>query len=113
MKSRWKKVAMIMLMGLLIAGPVGRLPHAAADNSALGLAHTALGAAEAAEAQAERQYQQMISHMDSMKTMSMTANEKAMMDQAAQMAATMKALMETNKQLIETLKQLIKDRENK
>jgi len=36
-----------------------------------------------------------------------------MMDQAAQMAATMKALMETNKQLIETLKQLIKDRENK
>jgi phosphoserine phosphatase len=113
MKALWKKVTMIMLMGLLIAGPLGRLPHAAADNSALGLAHTALGAAEAAEAQAEKQYQQTMSHMDSMKKMSMSANEKAMMDQMAQMAATIKSLMETNQQLIETVKQLIKDRENK
>ena len=113
MKLLWKKVAMIMLAGLLIAGPVARLPHAAADNSALAQAHTALGAAQAAQAQAQKQYQQMMSHMDSMKTMSMTANEKAMMSGAEQMAGAMKSLMEVDHQLIVTTQQLIKDRENK
>jgi len=102
MTSLWNKVAMIMLVGLLIAGPVGRLPHAAADNSALAEAHTALGAALAAQAQAQKQYPQMKSHMDSLKTMAMTANEKAMMNGAEQMAAAMKSLMQVDHQLIVT-----------
>ncbi|HKV44485.1 MAG TPA: hypothetical protein VJT32_07405 [bacterium] len=103
MKVTRKKVAMIMLMGLLIAGPLASLHHASAQNSPAEGANTALKAAQASEDKAAQMYTQMMMSMDSMKKMPMTGNEKSMMKMMNDMAATIKLLMDSNKQLIEAL----------
>jgi len=107
-RTHWKKVAMIMLMGLLVAGPIAP-PHASAQGNmpAEGF-NTALSKAEAAQDNATKVYSTMMSQMDSMKKMPMTANEKETMKMMGQMADAMKQLMEVNKQLIETIKELRK-----
>jgi hypothetical protein len=103
----WKKVAMIMLMGLLVAGPI--VPdHAVAQNMPSEGAHTALAAAQAAQDKAAKNLHEAMASMDSMKKMPMTANEKEMMKMIGQMADTIKNLTEANKQLIEAIKELRK-----
>ena len=105
--KNWKKVTMIMLMGLLMAGPI--VPyHAFAQNMASENAHTALAAAQAAQEKAAKDLHDAMTSMDSMKKMPMTANEKEMMKMMGQMADTIKNLMETNKQLIKAVEELRK-----
>jgi hypothetical protein len=107
-RTHWKKVAMIMLMGLLVAGPIAP-PHVSAQgNMAAEGFNTALSKAEAAQDNATKVYGSMMSQMDSMKKMPMTANEKETMKMMGQMADAMKQLMEVNKQLIESIKALRK-----
>lgn len=103
----WKKLAMIMLMGLLVAGPVAP-HHAFAQNMPSEGAHTALAAAQAAQDKAAKTLHDTMASMESMKKMPMTANEKEMMKMMGQMADTIKNLTEANKQLIEAIKELRK-----
>src|SRR5579864_957224 len=103
MTVTWKKVAMIMSMGLLIAGPLTAPNHAYAQNSPAEGANTALKAAQASEDKAAQMYNQMMMSMDSMKKIPMTANEKSMMKMMGDMAATIKMLMDSNKQLIDAI----------
>jgi F420-dependent methylenetetrahydromethanopterin dehydrogenase len=103
----WKKLAMVMLMGLLVAGPI--VPHHAfAQNMPSENAHTALAAAQAAQDKAAKDLHDAMTSMDSMKKMPMTANEKEMMKTIGQMADTIKNLMESNKQLIKAVEELRK-----
>jgi len=105
MTALWKKVAMIMVMGLLVAGPIAP-PHAAAQ---MGEGYDrAVSAAQAAMDKAAKMHNDMMMHMDSMMKMPMSANEKAMMQQMQQMAAAIQDLVETNKQLLEAIKELRK-----
>ena len=74
MTAHWKKVAMLMLVGLLAAGPIAP-PHAAAQ---MGEGYDrAMSAAQAALDKAAKVHNDMTMHMDSMMKMPMTANEKA------------------------------------
>ncbi len=107
MTFSWKKVAMIMLMGLLVAGPVAS-PHAFAQSGPSEGFNTALNAAQAAQDKATKVYNDMMSHMDSMKKMSMNANEKEMMKMMQQMTDAIKSLTDANKQLIEAIKEMRK-----
>jgi hypothetical protein len=102
MMSSLKKVAMIMLVGLLIAGPIVP-PHAVAQSDT-GAWDRTMGAAQAAQDKASKAYNSMMMNMKSMAGMPMTANEKAMMKQMDMMAQAIKDLMESNHQLMELLK---------
>ena len=104
---RWhKKVAMLMLIGLLIAGPSVTLPYANAQADRFDVIDRAINAADAAQAKAAQQLADMMKHMDSMKMMPMTPNEKAMTGMMEQMAVEIKTLMDVNKQLLDALKEL-------
>jgi hypothetical protein len=92
MKRQWKKVAMIMLVGLLVAGPLAQIPNAFASPES--------DKAKIANEAAAKDLQQIMTHMDSMSKMPMTANEKEMMKLLHQMADTIKMLIEANKNLI-------------
>lgn len=98
---------MVMLMGLLVAGPIAP-PHASAQNSPAEGFNTALSKAQAAQDKATKVYNDMMAQMDSMKKTSMTPNEKETMKMMGQMADAIKDLMEANKQLIEAVKELRK-----
>ena len=105
MTAHWKKMAMLMLVGLLAAGPIAP-PHAAAQ---MGEGYDrAMSAAQAALDKATKAQNDMTMHMDSMMKMPMSANEKAMAQQMQQMADAIKSLVETNRQLLEALKELKK-----
>jgi maltodextrin utilization protein YvdJ len=104
----WKKATMIMLMGLLVAGPIAPHYALAQGNMPSEGAHTALAAAQAAQDKAAKNLHETMASMDSMKKMPMTANEKEMMKMMGQMADTIKNLTEANKQLIEAIKELRK-----
>ncbi|HTD46239.1 MAG TPA: hypothetical protein VK881_03110 [bacterium] len=104
MTAQWKKVAMIMLMGLLVAGPIAP-PHAVAQGEGY---DRAMSAAQAALDKAAKVHNDMMMHMDSMMKMPMSANEKAMTQQMQQMAAAIQDLVETNRQLLEAIKELRK-----
>ncbi|TMI88474.1 MAG: hypothetical protein E6H00_12430 [Bacillati bacterium ANGP1] len=104
MTKHWKKMAMLMLMGLLVAAPIAP-PHAVAQGEGY---DRAMSAAQAALDKATKAHNDMMMHMDSVMKMPMTANEKAMMQQMQQMAAAIQGLVETNKQLLEALKELRK-----
>ncbi len=106
MVLRSKKVAMIMVMGLLVAGLVGRLPHVAADTS-IDQAEAALKRAQAAQASAQKMLTTMMAHMDSMKNMQMSSTEKAMYDGMHDMAMTVKMLMDANRMLMEAVRDLL------
>lgn len=107
MNRSWKKVAMIMLMGLLVAGPFAP-PHAMAQQGPAEGVNTALNAAQAAQDKATKMYSDMMTHMDAMKKMPMSANDKEMMKMMGQLTDTIKDLMDVNKQLIEAIKELRK-----
>ena len=107
MTPSWKKVAMIMLVGLLATGPFAP-PYAAAQQGPAEGVNTALTAAQAAQDKATKVYNDMMTHMDAMKKMSMSANEKEMTKMMGQMADAIKNLMDANKQLIEAIKELRK-----
>lgn len=104
---RWhKKVAMLMLIGLLIAGPSAPLPYANAQaGDKFDAFDRAINAANTAQAKAAKELADMMTHMDSMKKMSMTSTEKAMMGMMEQMAAMIKSLLDTNKLLLDALKE--------
>ena len=104
MKVSGMKVAMIMLMGLLVAGPLGGIQNVAAQNSP-GV-DKALNGATAANDKVTTTWQQAMTKMDSMGKMPMTANEKAMMEEMKMMADMIKSLVEANKQLIEAIKEM-------
>jgi hypothetical protein len=106
---RWhKKVAMLMLIGLLIAGPTVTLPNANAQGDRFDVIDRAINAADAAQAKATQQLADMMKHMDSMMMMPMTPNEKAMAGMMEQMATLIKSLLDENKQLLDALKELRK-----
>ena len=84
MKRQWKKVAMIMLVGLLVAGPLAQIPSAFASQES--------DKAKIANDAAAKDLQQVMTQM--------TANEKEMMKMLHQMADTIKMLIEANKNLI-------------
>jgi hypothetical protein len=92
---QWKKVAMIMLVGLLVAGPLAQIQSAIASPES--------DKAKVANDQAAKDLQQMMMQMDSMSKMPMTANEKAMMKMMHQMADTIKMLIDANKNLIDAV----------
>ena len=104
MRRSWMKVTMIMLMGLLIAGPLGGIHYATAQN-APGV-DKALDAATAANSKAATTWGQMMTKMDAMNKMPMTANEKAMMDGMHMMMDMIKSLVDANKQLVEAIKEM-------
>ncbi len=103
----WKKVAMIMLVGLLVAGPFASYPALGQNMPSEGV-NTALAAAQAAQDKATKNLHDAMASMDSVKKMPMTANEKEMMKMIGQMAETIKDLTDANKQLIEAVKELRK-----
>ena len=106
---RWhKRVAMLMLIGLLIAGPSVTLPYANAQGDRFDLIDRAINAADAAQAKAAQQLADMMKHMDSMKNMPMTSNEKAMMGMMEQMGAMIKSLLDENKMLLDAIRELRK-----
>jgi len=102
-----KKVAMIMLMGLLVAGLVGQIPHSIAAETGFEKAEALLKQAAAMHAKAQQQLKAMMAKMDSMKNMQMTTNEKEMMDAMHEMAMTMKMLLDENKMLMDALKDIL------
>jgi hypothetical protein len=93
---------MIMLMGVLVAGPLGGIHYAAAQNSP-GV-DKALEAATTANNKAATTWQKAMTKTDAMGKMPMTTNEKAMMDEMNMMADMSKNLVDVNKQLIEAIK---------
>ena len=106
---RWhKKVAMLMLIGLLIAGTSALLPYASAQGDRFDVIDRAINAANAAQAQAAQRLAEMMKRMDSMKNTSMPSNEKAMMGMMEQTAGVMNSLLDTNKQLLVALTELRK-----
>jgi len=86
---------MIMLMGLLVAGPFAYLQHAGASPESESLA-----AAKAANTKAAAMLHDTMMQMDSMSKMPMTANEKAMMKAIHDLAVTVQMLIDSNKNLI-------------
>ena len=104
MRRSWMKVTMIMLMGLLVAGPIGGIHQVAAQN-APGV-DKAIEAATAANNKAATTWQQAMTKMDAMKKMPMTDNEKAMMEEMKMMADMIKNLVDANKQLVEAIKDM-------
>ena len=103
MRVQWKRVAMIMLVGLLIAGPLAQIQNAGAQSETSG--EKFIKAAQVANDKAAKDFQMMMTKMDSMKKMPMTANEKEMMTMMGQMAETIKMLIETNKNLIDAARE--------
>ena len=100
--SALKKVAMIMLVGLLVAGPIVP-PHAVAQGGAYEKAESA---AHEYQDRATQAYNQMVTNMKSMSGMSLTANEKAMMKQMGTAAGVIKNLIDDDTQILEALRQL-------
>src|SRR5579864_9491768 len=92
MRKHWKKVAMIMLVGLLVAAPLGQIHSAFASPES--------DKAKVANDQAAKSLSQMMMEMDSMSKMPMTANEKEMMKMLHDMANTIQMLIDANKNLI-------------
>jgi hypothetical protein len=95
MRRQWKKVALIMLVGLLVAGPLAQVHSAVASPES--------EKAKVANDQAAKMLQQMMVEMDSMSKMPMTATEKAMMKMMREMANTIKMLIDANKSLIDAV----------
>ncbi|HET8998331.1 MAG TPA: hypothetical protein VFP86_01655 [bacterium] len=102
MKLTWMKVTMIMLLGVLVAGPLGGTHYAAAQNSP-GV-DKALEAATTANTKAATTWQKAMTKMGMMGKMPMTTNEKAMMDEMSMVTDMSKNLVDANKQLIEAIK---------
>lgn len=97
MTARWKKVAMIMLVGLLLAGPFAQIHNAAAQGE---MTSQALTMARSANDKAASELHQMMMQMDSMSKMPMSDNEKAMMKMIHDLATVVQTLIDVNKQLI-------------
>jgi hypothetical protein len=101
----WKKVAMVMLVGLLtVAGPTFAPGHASAQN-APGV-DKFLTQAQADHDKAMQMYNSMTTRMNAMSGGTMTSNEKAMMSAMHDMAQTLKMLLDSNQQLLDAVKQL-------
>jgi len=99
MRVDWKKVAMIMLVGLLfVAGPVA--PRSAVAQNAPGV-----DKAQAAYEKSIKDWNDTMTKMNSMKSMPMSANEKGMMTMMQQMMDTMKSIAESNKATLDVLKE--------
>lgn len=96
MSKHWKKVVMIMLMGLLAAGPFALIHNAGAQMET----GSALAAAKTANDKATNMLHQTMTEMDSMSKMPMTANEKAMMKTIHELAVIVQTLIDANKNLI-------------
>ena len=107
--NRCWKVAVIVLMALLAAGPVALIPHTvAADTPDVQAARTALEAARKAQQQAESDYKALAAHMDAVKQMHLDDMEKVLVKGTDQTGAVVKTLLETNKQLIDALDAVLK-----
>jgi exopolyphosphatase/pppGpp-phosphohydrolase len=101
----WKKVAMIMLVGLLtVAGPTFAPGHVSAQN-APGV-DKYLTQAQTDHDKAMQMYNSLTNKMTSTSGGTMTSNEKAMMSMMHDMAQTLKMLLDSNQQLLDALKQL-------
>src|SRR6266513_5725110 len=104
MMPRWKQMATVVLLSLLLAVPAGLIPHpVAADSPDVQAARTALEAARKAEQQAESDYKALAAHMDAVKQMHLDDMEKVLVKGTDQTGAVVKTLLETNKQLIDAL----------
>jgi sensor c-di-GMP phosphodiesterase-like protein len=97
MRAHWKKAVMIMLMGLLVAGPFTQIHNAAAQGEN---PQMAAQAAKAMNDKAATQLHQLMMQMDSMSKMPMSDNEKAMMKMMHQMAQVIQMLIDANNHLI-------------
>lgn len=95
MKVRFKRVAMIMLVCLLAAGPLIQIHNAVASPES-----EMLQSAKSMNVKADSMLKDMMMKMDSMGKMPMSANEKQMMQMMHQMAELMKMLIDINKNLI-------------
>src|ERR1051326_6263326 len=96
MRLHWKKAVVIMLMGLLVAGPLALVHHAAAQGESAKM----LSDARAANDKATTDLHQVMMQMDSMGKMPMTANEKTMMKTIHDLAMIVQNLITVNKNLI-------------
>jgi hypothetical protein len=92
---QWRKAVIIMLMGLLVAGPFAYLQFAGASPESEGIA-----AAKTANTKAAAMLHDTMMQMDSMSKMPMTANEKAMMKTMHELAVIVQMLIDSNKNLI-------------
>jgi hypothetical protein len=102
MRFEWKKVAMIMLVGLLfVAGPA--VPRYAVAQNAPG-PDKMLNDAQAMQDKAIKAWNDTMMKMNSMKSMPMNANEKGMMNMMQQMMDTMKSIADANKATLDALK---------
>ena len=91
-----KKVVVIMLMGLLLAGPFALLHNASAQQESLQM----ISSAKTANDKAAAMLHQTMMNMDAMNKMPMTANEKAMMKAIHDLATVVQMLIDSNKNLI-------------
>lgn len=87
---------MLMLVGLLLAGPLAQISAfaAGAENN------PELGQAKADNAAAAKMLSGWMTQMDSMMKMPMTANEKAMAKMMMDMGKLVKMLIDENNKLI-------------
>ncbi|TMI89155.1 MAG: hypothetical protein E6H00_10605 [Bacillati bacterium ANGP1] len=109
MDPRWKRTVTVMLVGLLLAVPVGLIPHpVAADSPDVQAARAALDAARKAQEQAESDYKALAAHLDAVKRMQLDDMEKVLVKGADQTGAVVKTLLETNRQLIGALDAVLK-----
>ena len=96
MRSKWKKVAMIMMVGLLVAGPFAVIHNAAAQMETKQM----ITNAKAMNDKAATMLHSTMTEMDSMMNKPMSANEKAMAKMMHQMMQIMQMLIDSNKNLI-------------
>ena len=95
MTARAKKVAVIMLVCLLAAAPLLQVHKAIASPET-----EMLQSAMTTNQKAAAMLQTMMTKMDAMMKMPMSANEKQMMNMMHQMAELIKMLIDANKNLI-------------
>ena len=109
MNGRWK-MAVIVLIVLLAAGPLALIPHpVAADSPDIQAARAALEAAKKAQQQAESDFKAIAPTIDAVKKMPEVDDiEKGLLNATEKTGAVVKTLVETNKQLIDALDAVLK-----
>jgi len=109
------RVAVVVLSSLLLVSAFGTIPYSAAqmNGPTPAEAQQLIAQAKANLDAAIARYQTMHTHMMTMDTMSMNANEKQMLQTMEEMNATIKLLIDSNQQLLQVVQQLQTGAHNK
>jgi len=109
------RVAVVVFIGLFFVSAFGSIPYAAAqmNGPTPAEAQKLIAQAKANLDAAIARYQAMRDHTMGMDKMSMTVNEKQMLQMMEDMNATIKLLINSNQQLLQVLQQMEAGAHNK